>query len=331
MPSLITHYLCGEKSISISDSKPVKDIIANHRQAFNLGTQGPDIFFFYGILHLPDSAEVNEIAELIHHEKISLFFHNTLDYMLHKAGSYRELLASYLLGFACHYALDCSTHPYINYRSGFLREGEAKTHKYSFYHHKFEKSVDFLMLEREKGVRPSDIRIHKYITVLKEEARLIGNMYEEVLYKTYGTGIESIKVSKAITYMERIYCLLRDKNALKSIIFKNLSSHFDWARLAASYIYPNSVPAGMDYLNLNHKPWCLPWDKSVTRTKSFVDLFDVAALESKDLFEIIRRCLYDNLDIEKAVERIGNRSFSTGEDCTLKLDLKYYDCIFEQG
>lgn len=329
MPSLITHYLCGEKSMEALHKCPAKEIIDRHRQVFNLGTQGPDIFFFYNFFTLTHNRRVGKIGSLMHKNKVGAFFRKSLKFIKYEAGYDRELLTSYLLGFICHYTLDCASHPYIYYKAGFQRRCEPATHKYSFYHHKFEKIIDFLMLENIKGIHPEDMEVHNLIKVDKNEAYTIAKMYENILPDVYGTIVKTDDIIKSIDSMVCIHKLLRDRRGVKIKLLLTLKKCFYWPQLALSYMYPKSVPDGPDYLNIKHVPWCLPWNNTAVRTYSFNDMFGMAALESKKLYETVYSYINNDTNIEYAAAKIGNRSYSTGEDCGLDLEFKYHDCIFE--
>ena len=53
MPSLYTHYLFGQDALVLMD-KEVRAIVEAHPALYNLGLQGPDIFF-YGSVFGPKS------------------------------------------------------------------------------------------------------------------------------------------------------------------------------------------------------------------------------------------------------------------------------------
>jgi hypothetical protein len=94
-------------------------------------------------------------------------------------------------------------------------------------------------------------------------------------------------------------------------------------------IMPLEVKDSLDYLNTSNSAWHLPWDNSKDLTSSFIENFEAAAEESKIVIETILLCFNSNNDMESAMSQIGSRSFSTGEDCSLDLEFKYFDCIYE--
>ncbi len=328
MPGMLTHYLCGSKLLTSLEHTPLAPVLRQYRQAFNLGTQGPDIFFFYRIWPWTRSRGVNKIGECMHVKNVGAFFSNALQYSKKRSGEERNILTAYICGFACHYALDLTAHPYIFYKSGFPLEGEDLKKKETFFHHRFETAVDYLMLQRETGQSPGDIRYHEWIRVPANQAQWIGQMLSDAISHSHGFILPVNQVCTAMKDMLQVYSFLRDRTGIKKQAFSFLSKFIGTAKLAAYMIYPGEITDGLDYLNLKHTPWSLPWDKSARSSASFPELFDRAVAEAVELLDVIHNYLSGSLDLNSALERISSRSYSTGLDCTLTPAFRYYDCIF---
>jgi len=58
-------------------------------------------------------------------------------------------------------------------------------------------------------------------------------------------------------------------------------------------------------------------------------MFSSAASKAAHLYEVIYSCITGNISTEKALDIIGNRSFSTGVDINIDLEFRFYDCIYE--
>lgn len=329
MPGLFTHYLCGSRMLELLENQTLRDVVIRYRQVFNLGTQGPDIFFYYRVWPWTNSHGIEKIGERMHGKKVSAFFTSAVQYIMNREGRDKNVLTAYLCGYLCHYSLDLHTHPYIFYKTGFVRPGEAPTSKYTCYHRMFETAVDVIMLDRVLAVKPIEVKAHELIRVSGKEAQTIGKMYEFILQNTYGVKVSAGQVSEAIRDMVTVQAVLRDRSGLK----KKLLSWFEKSRgnfpLMASMIYPSAIIDGLDYLNLDHRPWFFPWDRSVKHTSSFPEMFEHSAQEAKEMGEALFHCLSGTGDIRNALERIGNRSFSTGIDCNRDVQFKYFNCIYE--
>ena len=46
MPGFTTHYIMGMKAYNDMNCRPLKHIIAKYRWLYQLGLQGPDMFFY---------------------------------------------------------------------------------------------------------------------------------------------------------------------------------------------------------------------------------------------------------------------------------------------
>ena len=108
MPAFYAHYRFGARAIK--ELKPnIQKIIEDHRELFDIGTQGPDIFFYY---HPLKKNEVAAYGGKLHDQKVNEFFKRCRrEYA--KYPDEKEAMIAYLLGFLAHYTLDMLGHPYI--------------------------------------------------------------------------------------------------------------------------------------------------------------------------------------------------------------------------
>ena len=329
MPALLTHYICGNAMLKLIDDDRIKSSILKHRNAFNLGTQGPDIFFYYGAWPWVKSNGIKELGDRMHEEKTGEFIFEALKYVIGSDEAAKNILIAYLCGYLCHYILDCHTHPYIFYKADFVRKGEAYTAKYTCYHRMFETALDVLMLKRELGKKPSEFKASEHISIPLQASLFIGEMYSEVLGKIYNVDINPKLVCRAISDITSIAAVLRDKTGMKKVLLSSVEKALGRLPMFSSMILPLEVKDGLDYLNTSNSEWHLPWDNSLALTSSFTENFEAAAVESKKIAETILLCIAGAISAESAMPLIGNRSFSTGQDCSLGLEFKFFDCIYE--
>jgi hypothetical protein len=329
MPGLFTHYLCGDKLQRTTDNHTVKELACKYRQVFNLGTQGPDIFFYYPIRPRLKNKGLGRIGSRLHSENVEAFFSRALKYIREEAQDGRDVLTAYLFGFLCHYATDSGTHPFVYYRTGFAGRDKKSVIKYYSFHCTFETIIDVLMLKRELGICPYDVKAHKLIGISRKDARTIGRMYEVVLRDVYGVNAVRRDVVRTILNMRRLYAFLRDKYGLKRALLSLVNRLTGYTKVISGLIHPARIEGEKDYLNLENSFWALPWDITAENTRSFCEMFDSSVQEAGELCKTALLHLNGSLSIDKALERIGNRSFSTGMDCDKELEFIYYDCIFE--
>ena len=102
MPDIVVHTNFGAKIAR----RLMLDV--NH-DVYNFGLLGPDPYLFYHFYMKPLSNRVNKYSSVMHREHTGDF----LTALAIRAKDDHDVF-SYLAGFLCHYALDSTTHPYIN-------------------------------------------------------------------------------------------------------------------------------------------------------------------------------------------------------------------------
>lgn len=79
--------------------------------AFIIGANGPDPLFCYQMYNPFRRHHLSKLGTLMHNRKTGRFLQNL--FRLAQTDAQKD----YCLGFLCHYALDCTIHPYVNYAS----------------------------------------------------------------------------------------------------------------------------------------------------------------------------------------------------------------------
>lgn len=329
MPGYFTHYLFGCKTLSVLDNTLGELITGEYRTAFNLGAQGPDIFFFYRAWPWTKTDGIDKTGGMLHDGGICNFFKLALEYIRKQDIRDRGLLEAYLCGFICHYVLDCAAHPFIFNRSGFALEDASQAKKYSTYHVRYETAVDVLMLQRELSLTPYAANAPALIAITGGQTRSIGEMLASTISRAYGVQRSATEVVTAIQDMHRIFTLLRDKHGIKKFLFSSFEAIIGKPGLVSAIIYPTAIKDGIDYLNLSHTGWYLPWDKTAPRHESLPELIEKAVPESKTLCEAADGYLQGRMDLSSVLELLGNRNFGTGLDAGADVPFLYHDCVYE--
>ena len=114
-------------------SKHLKFIIAKYRWLYQLGLQGPDMFFYN--IPILRHRDYRNVGSYMHEHKVNAFF----ECCLRRIGTIRsrqqqEEAISYLAGFINHYIADSICHPYVYGRIGYpvdaptsMHHGDART------------------------------------------------------------------------------------------------------------------------------------------------------------------------------------------------------------
>jgi len=103
MPAIAAHYYFGQEVFKLLPEE-IKILIKEHRQAFNLGLQGPDLLFYYKVWK---KNEIVDMGHNLHRHPADTFISRALKNI--KAMPSLDAQA-YLLGFACHHVLDSTFH-----------------------------------------------------------------------------------------------------------------------------------------------------------------------------------------------------------------------------
>lgn len=236
MPACLAH-LCFAKSLETPLNDP-----------FRLGTQGPDPFFFYGMIpwkKKKDAKQIQTLAERIHHTDFAKEYASMIEAMEKEEDPETQTLyREYLLGLLAHYSLDRTCHPYIFYRSGFDANGELTGH-FSFSHKVFEALLD-LALSEELHFSRNPVKAMKINASSAKKISLLWaksgypELHEDTFYLAYKDclGIQSF---------------LQSKTGWK----RNLWKIFGKESAMVGFTYPPNAKksASFDVLNQKQSPW----------------------------------------------------------------------------
>lgn len=265
MPNALTHY---------SFAKEVQLDEGEHLDAAYLGAQGPDPFFFYGVvspLFRPHHQDVNSLGGITQHGNLVPPYSAMISYALTSPD--KDLLFAYIDGLFMHYVVDCACHPYIFYFSGFTdREEDSSTvrHHYNYSHMCLEVTIDYL-LAHEKGTFQ---RIDKVLALSNHDLKAISRMWwsvnERVQKVPHIHPLSFYHGVKDCRFVERHSA---DPSGRKKILFKKI---FGKESYATGMIFPKNLDAfkGIDFLNRAHQEWRMPAGEK--RTESFDDLLESA-------------------------------------------------------
>ena len=108
MPAFYAHERFGKKVWKQMHGE-LKETIQEHYPQFQIGLQGPDIFFLY---RLYSTNEVSTYGPNMHSVSAYPFFSQAVKIVQEKGRDSKEY--AYLLGFLCHFILDSESHPYVD-------------------------------------------------------------------------------------------------------------------------------------------------------------------------------------------------------------------------
>ncbi|MDO4321677.1 MAG: zinc dependent phospholipase C family protein [Lachnospiraceae bacterium] len=107
MPAIYAHDRFGTE-VSERVNNELRETINRHYTQYQIGLQGPDIYFFYRPW---GKNKVNQYGSHLHAVSAYPFFEHALRVVRHMGRGSREY--AYLMGFICHFILDSECHPYV--------------------------------------------------------------------------------------------------------------------------------------------------------------------------------------------------------------------------
>ena len=308
MPGYITHYLGGQSALTASTQK-IRNYIAPMDKLFNLGTQGPDIFFYYipGFI----SKRLRAVGTQMHHSDLGQFILAMANQIKgYKSPSQRRIVFAYVAGFLAHYAVDVITHGYVYAQTHFPPAGDAVE---ATRHHHFETSIDVLMLDMMRGQKPAEYKLEKLIMPKEVHKLAAAKATSAAIRQVYARDITPQDVYRAMGQMANLTNVLQSKNGLRKRIIGSIESAFTRTQYVSTLIHMQEVTdTCRDYLNLKKAEWAAPWAPEVYRNESFTELFEMAVDEAAVMIQALYDYVKDEITIERLAEVIQNRSLKTG-------------------
>lgn len=291
MPGFTTHYIIGMKSLGDFPAGNFQELLKRHRFIFQLGLQGPDIFFYN--IPLVRHRNHRNIGVFMHEAHIGRFFRCAL-FSIDALSDpeQREQALAYLAGYICHYVGDSVIHPYVYARIGHdpkLR-GSAKGLTQSL-HCQLENDIDAILLYRYKQKKPSEFNQASSILLTSEEKRFLSEFLSEVITEAYYPAISDKDflvtpgiVSRSIWATQFGCRTLSDPEDRKREKIYRIEKLLGRHPILANKLVTDSIQDMKWALNSEHEYWANPWDRSLVSNQSFTDLFHIALGKCRDAF-----------------------------------------------
>lgn len=314
MPGLDTHYFFGNNTLQLFDESYVKQCCKNYPSSFSYGLQGPDIFFFFTLVHL---ANGKSLGSLIHGEKTNLFLTNMLKCITHiKNPKAKEIAVAYFAGFLGHYVLDTNVHPFIYGRTRYDENDRLYHSRHIF----LETDIDTLVLEKYSGLKPSQFRQDKAVYIPWSENHVVRRILLYAIHKTYPSYIHFPLWMCTALYMMSIctHGLIDNEVGLKKYIFRWVEKRIARKPLLSPLIASDRFLIHKDPLNLMHQEWSNPWDRNLRSTESFYDLYEKSEKQYLYFLGELNLALVtkSKARIIRFLKQLGNKSYHSGLELT---------------
>lgn len=322
MPGFTTHYIFGMKAYNDLPNNQLKLIIAKYRWLYQLGLQGPDMFFYN--IPILRHRDYRNVGSYMHEHHIRDFFecylHNLSEIT---SKQQREEGLAYFCGFLCHYIGDSICHPYVYGRIGHdVKNPSSHTHGL---HAALENDIDALLLRRYKKKKPSQFNQAATICLNGMEIQFISRFLSKCINETYYpiTYKNNFQVTPRMIHRSilaiRFGCrTLADPQSHKRNTIARIEGLFLKNPIASQKLVTDEVTNPRQCLNLDHEVWCNPWDRRLASQASFPDLFRQTMHKCHDVYAILNSYLSGEgltspyLDKEKLLNELGSYSYHSG-------------------
>lgn len=300
MPGYITHNIFGREEFKKITSQNIRKAIRNNRNVFNIGLQGPDIFFYYPAYFLINK---KNLGSIMHTRSTGKYINKMLEYVNNTIDETdKEIAIAYLAGFLGHYSLDRVCHPYIYWKTDRMN----MTHDYHSKHVALETDIDYIMCKQFYKREVSKFPYGEMVRLNRNQLDIISGLLNYALGNTF----EYIRFNYEFAYtvllnFRMIISQIKDKEGNKAKyagkVERKLIGHEYFTPL---FIGDNYRIKNNDPMNISKQKWFNPWKEEDISDCSFYELIEEASKNYQKLLNTIN-------DPEKFADELGNKSFLT--------------------
>lgn len=322
MPNIVTHGLMALDVYNQIDASRVKSAIKDYPKSYLLGSNGPDILFYYQAMPWQNKEANKAVADCghaVHSSNINEFYNESLKFIFSiKDKRRQDILIAYIAGHLQHWVLDSLAHPFIFYRSGPLTGPRPNDH------YRYESMIDSLMILYVKRKTLQQLKVKRFVDVNEEERRVIASFYQNMLSSVFDRNLDAKVIEDAIITFKKSLTYLYDPNNIYYPMLKALDKKAKVSGKYSSHVVHSRIDAKDDVLNLKHESWSNPTNIEETSTQSFVDIYNQAIDVGIDSIEYLNEYLegkHDNFDL-----LLQGRCYDTGRAEGVKME--YFDSIY---
>ncbi len=316
MPGFVTHYIFGVNAYKQLDNSQVKKIIRDNRQAYSLGLQGPDLFYYF----MPVSLGLKpNIANIMHKKKTNEFFRQLIASVstLTRRQDF-EIAFAYIQGFMGHYLLDTNIHPYVYYRVG-----TSTSNRTLGEHFAIETDIDREVLWKYKKIHQTEFSHASVINLSPKQKNVVARILSVALLSAYGINVTTKLIKAAMVSFDIESSLLIDAKTRKHKIIDFIERRTIGYNIVSPLLI-NDIEHAADPCNLQHNRWHNPWDENCSSTSSVFDIMDACVPLYAEYMIKMADALNDAFDIIEdnspaILELLQNKSYNSGLDCRRRL------------
>ncbi|HHZ05939.1 MAG TPA: zinc dependent phospholipase C family protein [Clostridiales bacterium] len=265
MPSIMTHYLLGERLFKYMQEN-YKNIEIS-KDSLLWGSQGPDFLFSYNTDEKINA--VKDFGKRLH----SAGGDQTLAFICNFAHrSKNKIDKGYALGFLSHFALDSIAHPYVLYGAKQLAQQSENMDEH-LSHLLIESNLDIITLRYETGKVTNQLNLKKCAPKNDITNQHMATLYYMLGKSVFNQDMDMDCIYQATQDYRKKLRRLNDYTGFKRDLALRHEKRHHTPPLHSIRYRGLTEDDKYDYANISHKSWT---DKSRIRTESFLELFEEA-------------------------------------------------------
>lgn len=325
MPGFTTHYIIGMKAYNDLPNNQLKFIISKYRWLYQLGLQGPDMFFYN--IPILRHRDYRNVGSYMHEHHISDFFKCYLRHLSEiESKQQRERALAYFCGYLCHYVGDSICHPYVYGRIDYDVANPGNYHH--GLHAILENDIDALLLFKYKKKKPSQFNQAATITLNGLEMQFISNFLADCINETYypisyrnNFQVTPRMIHRSILALRFGCRTLSDPSGKKRNGIQFLENIFLPDPIASTKLVTDKISNPRQCLNLDHEIWCNPWDKRLASNASFPELLKQTLARLSSIFYQINLSIISPneeraANYQRLIDELGSYSYHSGLNVT---------------
>ena len=278
MPAILTHDLFGRGVLEdVTDLLGLRSV--GERDAFLLGNQGPDPLFY--LVVDPLMHKWSPLGNALHGCDPAALLVAMREAALRLEGHERQLARAYVAGFACHWQLDSTIHPFVyHWQNGICSAGVPGLDESAAprVHAEIERDLDEMVLFSTTGRTVERWRPHeRTLAASRPVLAAIDKLYFYAALWVFERAIDPRTFSTAVREFRLVQRVFDSPSGGKRRLLGTVERLATRQRfsLVCSMSHRVRPEDTSDFDNRERRPWENPFTHEVS-TASFWDLFDAA-------------------------------------------------------
>jgi len=251
MPAMIAHHQIGRRVLAETE-----DLGTIDRAAFLLGTQGPDILYFFRAYPWLIGENGLPYGNALHEASPSALMDALWHAVQQMPPEDRPIAESYALGFLCHYAVDRTVHPFVcAMQERMMKEDPSYATDSNPYHYRIESALDTILYTRETE---KNVRRFSLVSLVPPQSdrqdAVIGRVMALLIRHVLHKPTDGMRLSLLRADMRHSMWWMTDHTGFKKMALRTMEILLRKDAWYSSLVRTPHV-AWYDFANTRHEAW----------------------------------------------------------------------------